>query len=215
MRKVLPFLFIVMMLSGCSSITLLDSWKSKDFKNLNKKKILVAAKSPDLEIRKSYEKAIVNNLRKLGVNAVELHVKFPNFSNKENRTEEENSQIVKQFRNEGINVVIVTSLKNKIETRNSRMPQSVEIPLEYKNKYIFESNNQLLKVSSKSLNRDLEDTFSGTTEMTYVLESITYDLSLEQKKRLVNVCLVDVTNPKSGEAVLDKFSKIISRQFKN
>jgi len=214
MRRVLSFLLIVLF-SSCSSIKLLDSWKSEDFKNLGEKKVLVAAKTPDLEIRKSYEKTIVKNLRKSGVNAIEMHVKFPNFSNKESRTKEENNQIVKQFLNEGINMVMVTSLKNKIETRNYSIPQSVEIPLEYKNKYVFESNTNDELLNNKTLSGKSKVELENIKMTTYVLESITYDLSLERKKQLVNVCLVDVENPKSGTQVLDKFCKIVSNQFKN
>jgi len=214
MRRVLSFLLIILF-SSCSSIKLLDSWKSEDFKSFGGKKILVAAKSPDLEIRKSYEKTIVKNLRESGINAIEMHVKFPNFSNKESRTKEENNQIVKQFLNEGINMIMVTSLKNKIETRNYSIPQSVEIPLEYKNKHVFESNTNDKLLNNKSLNSKSQVGLKNIKMTTYVLESITYDLSLEREKQLVNVCLVDVENPKSGVQILDKFCEIVSSQFKN
>jgi len=211
MKKVLSFLLMIILLLSCSSIKLLDSWQSKDFKNIKGEKILVAVKSHDFEIRKSYEKTIVKDLRKLGINAIEMHVKFPNFNDKESRTTQENNQIVKYFLNQGINMVMVNSLKNKIETRNYKAPHSVEMPKNHTDS-LPHINNQLLNI--KTLNSKKQVGVGGIKETTYVLESVTYDLSLNPEKRLINVCLVHVTDPKSNSKVLDKFSKIISSQFK-
>ncbi len=216
MNKIVKALIIVWVCSACSSVKLLDSWKSQSFKSFAGQKILVAAKSPDLEVRKSYEIAIVNQLRKQGIKAIEIHKTFPSFEEKENPTDEEVSKIVKQFKEKGITAILITSLKSTIKTKSDNAPQLVDIPNQYQNKYLFSFNNSddvhaLPKLSALGTNDTPRVELTSTT---YVLEAITYDLTQEKDKQLVNVCLVDVTDPDSGKKILERFSKIVSDQFK-
>ncbi|KAA1244447.1 hypothetical protein [Aquimarina sp. RZ0] len=219
MKKMKRFLLVILLCIitwSCSSVKLIDSWESKDFQAVKSKKILIAAKSPDVEVRKSYEVSIANQLRNQGINAIEIHKTFPDFEEKEDPTEEEIAEITKQFKNDGITAILVTSLKNTINTRNDNTPKRVDIPAEYQKRYFFSFNagddiHMLPKLSALE-GGDVPKV--ELTSTTYVLEAITYDLSQKKDKQLVNVCLVDVTDPNSGKKILNKFSKIVSDQFK-
>ncbi len=216
MNKIALGLLILVLFSSCSSVKLMDSWKSADFQAVKSSKILIAAKSPDLEVRKSYEIAIANQLKNQGIDAVEMHKIFPDFEEKENPTEEEVAEIIKQFDAEGITSVLVTSLKNTIKTTNEDTPQRIDIPTAYQNRYFFSFNNSddvhaLPKLPSLESDDVPKVELTSTT---YVLEAVTYDLTQEKKKQLMNVCLVDITDPSSAKKVLQKFSKIVASQFK-
>lgn len=216
MWQLIRFFILTILISSCSTIKLMDSWSSKDFQAIKKKKILVAAKNPDLKIRKTYEIAIANKLRNQGIDAIEIHKKFPDFEEKKTLTKEEETEIIQLFTNEGITGVMVASLKNTIETNNFETPKGADIPREYRDKYFFSYSkvddiSALPNLDSIDFDDPPEVAIKSTT---YVLETVTYDLSLAKEKQLVNVCLIDVTDPDSGSQVLSKFSKIVSDQFK-
>ena len=92
----------------------MDSWKAKDFSNLSNAKILVIAGTSESDVRKSYEIDIAQKLRTKKLNAIESHIQFPSL--KEANTTEERDQVVKQFGEAGITAIILTSLKQTIET---------------------------------------------------------------------------------------------------
>ncbi|MBQ4802136.1 hypothetical protein J8L88_04655 [Aquimarina sp. MMG015] len=214
MKKRLLLVLILPFFLGCSSIKLIDSWKSKDFQFLKAKKILIAAKSPNLEIRKSYETAIADQLKDHNIDAVMMHKIFPDFEEKERTAPKETDQIIKLFVDKGIGGVLVTSLKNTIETKKSDTPQRANIPEEYEGKSFLAFNNEddinntLPKLSAP------ENGGTLPTSKTYILEAVTYDLTLEKDRQLVSVSVIDITDPKSASKVLDNFSKIVSNQFK-
>lgn len=178
----------------------MDSWKSQSFDTLSNSKIMVVSRASDLQIRKSYETAIATKLRKQNLDVIESHLLFPEL--KEANTSQEAAQVVKMFKDSGISGIILTSLKQTIETQNRKMASQSSIPKNYKDKASFTSNpgNTNVPISS--------------TSKTYVLEALTYNLTLAQNKQLVNVCLVDITDPDTANKIQKSFTKIIADQFK-
>ncbi|TGV03522.1 hypothetical protein [Flavivirga rizhaonensis] len=200
------FRFVILffiLLPSCSSVKLLDYWKSSDFEKTLDNRILVIAKNSDFEVRKSYETAIARELRSHGIDVIEMYEKFPGIVEDDNRTQEDVDMILKVFEKEGVNGIVLMSLKNTIETKNS----DYDISKDYNEKSSFE-----LMSDSGSKNLPIMSELKSTT---YVLEALTYDLTLENDNQLVNVCLIDVTDPKSGAKILKSFSKIVGNQFKS
>ncbi|QCX00634.1 hypothetical protein FGM00_11155 [Aggregatimonas sangjinii] len=191
---------LLFILLSCSSTKLMDSWKAQNFDSLANSKILVISESPESEVRKSYEIAIASKLRAQKLDAIESHIQFPSL--KEANTPEERAQTVQMFKNAGISGIILTSLKQTIETQNGSMASQTGIPEDYRDKASFGPN-----VGSSDVN-------PVSTSKTYVLEALTYNLTLEEDKQLVNVCLVDVTDPDAPDKIEKTFTKIIVDQFK-
>ncbi len=187
------------LLMGCTSTKLMDSWKSQSFNRLSTAKILVIARSAEENIRKSYELGIANKLRAKHIDAIEAHVRFPLLQ--EAKTTAERDQILRQFEEAGITAVILTALKQTIETQNANLNAHTKTPKGYENEMSFGS--KAVSPSTPVL----------STSKTYVLEGLIYDLTLQKGKQLVNVCLVDVTDPDSADKVKKSFTKIISDQF--
>lgn len=198
--RLAPFLLVLLCFSGCSPIKLMDSWKSQNFESLVNSRILVISESEEEAVRKSYETAIATKLRVQNFDAIESHKKFPSL--KEANTPEEMSQTVQMFRDAGISAIILTSLKQTIETQNGNMASQTDIPSSYADKASFGPNVAISNVPVVS------------TSTTYVLEALTYNLTLAKDKQLVNVCLVDVTDPDAPEKIQKTFTKIIADQFK-
>ncbi|MGI9551842.1 MAG: hypothetical protein ACR2MT_11625 [Aurantibacter sp.] len=178
----------------------MDSWKSQSFGSLSNAKILVVSKSPDPDVRKSYELAIANRLRSQGFDAVESHIELPSLQDAHTPQEIENT--IQLFMESGITGIILTSLKQTIKTHNSNLSSQVGIPESYADKSSFGQNAGSL------------DALPTSTSTTYVLEALIYNLALAENNQLVNVCLVDVTDPHSGDNIRKTFTKIIGDQFK-
>ncbi|WP_299212334.1 hypothetical protein [uncultured Aquimarina sp.] len=214
--KHLLILLLGMITWNCSTIKLIDSWKSEDFQAVKSKRILVAAKSPDSAIQKSFEKAIVSKLKGQDIDAIEMHKVFPSIKDKEQRTTEEVQQILQMFKEKKIEGLLITSLKQTIETNSSSKPERGKIQLENKRKGTFTIEDYDNLKDLPDLDKLDFDTSvdSKTTSTTYILESITYDLALEKDRQLVNVCLLDVVDPDAADQVLNAFAKVISDQFK-
>ncbi len=216
-KKTLTFVILVSILSSCASVKLTDNWKSNDFNLINTEKILVIAKSKDATISKSYEKEIATRLRSRGVAAIERHLKYPFLSDNSTQTKEEIENIVQQFKKDGINGIIVTSLKDvKVKTKIITEGGYDSYPTSTNKAFIsFRAYNN----DVNSLNTlPIPETPKTTTVLkskTYFLEAVTYNLSLEGEKQLVGILQVDVTDPESATEVLKGFSKIVTKQFKN
>ncbi|WP_298311307.1 hypothetical protein [uncultured Aquimarina sp.] len=219
MKKIKHLLIVTLVGMGtwsCSTIKLIDSWKSEDFQTVKSKKILVAAKSPNPTIQKSYEKAIASKLRGQQIDAIEMHKVFPSIEDKKERTAEEIEQILRMFKEKKIEALLITSLKKTIETNNSSKPERGKILMEDIRKGSFSIEDYDNLKDLPDLDKLDFDTSreSKTIATTYILESTTYDLALEKNQQLVNVCLLDVIDPNTSDQVLNAFVKVISDQFK-
>ncbi len=199
-KRALCFISIIILLSSCASTKLMDSWKSQSFDSLSSAKILVISEHPEIYVRKLYETSIAKKLRSQSINAIEAHLQFPSLEKAE--TPEETTKILQLFREADVSAIILTSLKQTIETQNGAISSQIGIPETYSGKASFtspKSNENLATIA---------------TSKTYVLEALAYNLTLEEDKQLVNVCLVDVTDPDSGDRIRKTFTKIIGDQFK-
>ncbi|WP_298539052.1 hypothetical protein [uncultured Aquimarina sp.] len=219
MKKIKHLLIVILVGMGtwsCSTIKLIDSWKSEDFQTVKSKKILVAAKSPNPTIQKSYEKAIASKLRGQQIDAIEMHKVFPSIEDKKERTAEEIEQILRMFKEKKIEALLITSLKKTIETNNSSKPERGKILMKDIKKGFFSIEDYDNLKDLPDLDKLDFDTSreSKTIATTYILESTTYDLALEKNQQLVNVCLLDVIDPNTSDQVLNAFVKVISDQFK-
>lgn len=225
-NKFITILGIAVMLSSCSSIKLTDSWKSENFDETKKAKILVVARATDIDVREAYEQEIVSKLKTNGIDAIEAYKKFPSLKENKNRSEEETSQIVKMFKEEGINAVLLTALK---DTKVQKSTQDTTIDdymstgdigkygVSFTDYYDVNSIEYLSRNLRPVDNPNNPNDFGLTSEListTYILETVFYNLTLDKKQQLVGVYVIEATDPNSAAQVLKDFTKIISKQFK-
>jgi len=185
---------------SCATTELADSWKSENFDTLSNAKILVVSENPEMDVRKSYETAIANKLRGINLDAVESHIQFPSL--KGTKTPDEKANSAKMFKEAGILGIILTSLKQTIETQKGTISKPIGSLEGYADKKSSVSNPNGLKK------------LFATTSKTYVLETLIYNLALQEGEQLVGVFLVDITNPASSDVLRKAFIKVIANQFK-
>jgi len=209
-------LLCVVLFTSCASVKQSDSWKSDDFDAVASEKIIVVAKAKDAEVSKMYEIKIASKLRAKGINAIERHIKYPSLKDNENQTQEEINSIVQQFKNDGINGILVTALKDvkvrkKIISNNggiSNFTPKEKSFISFR-AYNFDANSQ-----HKMTTPEAPKGPAVLRSKTYFLEAVTYNLSLKDEKKLIGILQVDVTDPDSADKVLEGFSKLVAKQFK-
>ena len=205
--KRFSFLIAYILLCNCTSnIQLLDSWKANALRESIHNKTLIIANSPDKEVKISYEISVAEKLRKNNLEVLEFHKIFPEVKYKENRSKKEIKNIVQAIKKAGFSNILLISLKTTIQTAKENIKTT-----NYREEYKASSIN--LSDREKAIKKEDIATIKNTST-TYVIESVMYDLELLEGDQLVNVCLVDVTDPKSARQILNQFSKIVARQIK-
>lgn len=219
MRTLYPLsilLVVTFLFSGCSGMKLANSYKSDDFETLRNKKMLIIARTPIEDVRKAYELDLVSKLQGKGVNAIASHIAFPDLKRIDNKTAERIAEVIAMFRKEGFDIVTLTSLKDVQELDVMRREGGYSSFDEYYgNKYItLRGYYDDVTAPPRLGPKEMDEAITYTTETTYVLEAVTYNLALEEEKRLVSVSTAEITNPDTGKGVRKAFAKIVANELK-
>ncbi|TAI47315.1 hypothetical protein EW142_11585 [Flagellimonas allohymeniacidonis] len=213
-NRVLIFLLGSLILS-CTSTKLSNSYKSDNFESIQDKNIIVVSRTPQEDIRKSYENEISRKLRSKGFNATASHLVFPNLKPLRNKTVERIAETIAMFKDEGFDILLLTSLRGVEEQEVLRRQEGYGSLLDYYgNKYItlkgyYDDVNAPPKL--EPLNKELQPVTQKT--VTFILEAVTYNLSLPEEQRLLSVVTTEITNPSTASSVKKGFAKIISEQL--
>lgn len=216
MKKYTLLLLTLVVLSGCSSTKLANAYKSESFGSIKSQNILVVSRTPQENVRKSYEQEISKRLKSKGLNAKPSHLIFPDLKPLSNKTVESIAQRIAMFRDADFDIILVTSLKDVQEQEILRREEGFGSLLDYYgNKYItlkgyYDDVNAPPKLNP--LETELESTTEKT--ITVILEAVTYDLSLPEEQRLLSVITTEITNPNSASSVRKGFAKTISEELK-
>ncbi|MCW5515694.1 hypothetical protein [Muriicola sp. Z0-33] len=208
--------FAAMILSGCSSTKLANSYKPDNIGSVGDKKIIVVSRTPQDDVRKGYERAISKELRAVGFNATASHLVFPDLKPLTNKTVERIAQTISKFRDEGYDILLLTSLKDVNEQDILRSEEGFgSLSDYYGNKYVtlkgyYDDVHAPPKLSP--LETELEPITKK--EVTFILEAVTYNLSLPVEQRLLSVVTTEITNPNSASSVKKGFAKAIAKEIK-
>lgn len=216
-------LITLVLLSSCTTTKLVNSWEASEFESTKSKKILVIARSNDNEVRKAYESRIAKELSSLQINAVESNKIFPNLTGNKKKSKEEIKNILSMFKREGIEAILLTSLKDTktitkwpttLKTTDTRASNFNRYRVSFTNFYDVSSNEYLTSSLRPRNSNAIDDPSPALKSTTYLLEALLYDLTLEEKKQLVGGYQVSFEDPESAKLVLNNFIKIIGKQFK-
>ena len=221
MKKILPLILIlsVLLLTSCSSFKIIKSYKSETAASMQDKKILVIGRSAKKDVRVAYENAITKKFVAAGYNAVSSYSQFPDFNPIAKITEEQKEQIQSILEKNGYNGVVVTSLKDYQE-------QSREVGAEKYETTVFYGGmnyptayggfyNYFYIPGSFSADQVSRDTSGSTiTSKLYILETVVYDLELEEGKQLVAWVTASIENPDDSPSVATAYANSVAKGFK-
>ncbi len=211
-------LLTVILFSSCgASVKIADQWKNNNFESLIGEKVLVIHKTPDQVNKKRFELDLATALRAQGIDATEAYKAFPEVKYKKNLTPEETQTIIKKITDAGYNGVVLTVLKDKdqhIETTTSGGYYSGSYYPSYYGRYYGGFHTYYGGVYGYGYGGSYIPPTSTTKVVNiYLLETVSYNLSLKDGEQLVGVVSVKIRDPKSYSSVADKYVKIIVDQF--
>jgi hypothetical protein len=222
MKYYTGILLIVVLSSSCSSGKLIYSWTSTEgLSDLNT--VLVIARSPDVDVKKAFESALVNSLRSKKVDGISVSDRFPDLIDKGPLSAEETREVKKRFVSNGIKTVVLMALKDTqttyVETENQGSDNNTaSIKGKYGVSFTDSYNVNSLEYLSKDMIRYDEEDVPIEERMhpsynTYILEALVYDLDKNESDELVGVYNVKFVEPQSTEEIKQQFTRILTKQL--
>tara|TARA_R110001583_G_scaffold46977_2_gene147154 strand:- start:4188 stop:4820 length:633 start_codon:yes stop_codon:yes gene_type:complete len=184
-------IFIILLLFGCSSTKLTDSWKNTSFNNYQPKRVLILGVTPNITARNLYESNLKIALDKRGIQAYEstniLEPKFINLKQAEKNIEKEVSNLYKL----GFDAILIAAVKGYEE----------KIP--FKGTIFSDENNLQGFENYYFLNQDIyQNTGYYDKYKVYQIETSLFNITRKNGKSLVWVASYDVINPQKLKATI-------------
>ncbi|MGB5376404.1 hypothetical protein [Muriicola sp.] len=210
-----------LVLTCCSSVKVLNSWKASDVETFRDNNILVVARTANEEARVAFENEITREIRARGMNATPSYTKFPKLRPNDKLTDERKDEIKNLLQKEGFNGVVLSVVKDYQErTRvvgTGGYEASVnygytDFPTYFGGGFYVYYNNPL-----SYSNEDIyvpESEYTITSKL-YVLETVAYDLEQQESKQLVAWVTSEIENPSGAAATANSYAKAIAKRFKN
>ena len=207
-------LTFVLVLFNCSTVQVANSWKDVKTSNIKDKNVLVISKTDNDVARIQFESDLVKILNANQIKATESFKIFPNISLTEELDESELKDIKENLKSDGIDVILLTVLKNVQDytTTTTTGVSSYYIntyPLYYGRGYHrgFYRYYNTYYVNSEPI------TSVTSAGKKYILETITYDLTLPEHDQLLSVITTEIDNPETLGVTSKDFSKKVIKEL--
>jgi hypothetical protein len=212
-------LFSLILLSSCSSVKVLNAWKSNDAEEFISKKALVIVRTDNNQARVAFEDAIAMKLRDRGMEATESYKYIPSLDPNKKLSEKEVNEAKKMIQRKGYNAVVLSVVKEKnlnlIHERDggywAGATYAGYYPMYYSGFYGYYTH------PASYMNYGgvyVPETFSEDYSVTYILETLAFDLEAPEDKQLVAVVTSSVENPESAHQTARDYANKISNSFK-
>ncbi len=205
------YLFIVgilLSLYSCSSIKVLNSWKSDDFSEMKTKNILVIARTKDKSARIALENELVSNLKNEGLQASASYKMYSMLEPDKKISEKRADSIKQVLKEKGFNGIVLTVVKDvekftktEVTNDNDFYAGGMYYPSYYRGFYGYYVHPMSYVPYSYSYDTNKE--IKTYTSANYVLETVVYNLDNEKEKQLVGIVSTRIEEPSD----IDKTSK--------
>jgi len=207
------------MLTSCSSVKVLNAWKSDDAEQFKSKKVLVITRTENNQARVAFEDAIANKLRDRGIEATESYKYLPKLDPNRKLTENDVKEAKRMIRDKGYNAVVLSVVKEKnlnlIHERDggywAGATYAGYYPMYYSGFYGYYTH------PASYMNYGgvyVPETFSEEYSVTYILETLAFDLDASEDKQLVAGVTSSIENPESAHQTAKDYANKISNSFK-
>jgi hypothetical protein len=208
-----------LILSGCSSVKVLNTWKSDDSDKLRDRNTLVIVRTENNQARVAFEDAIAAKLRDRGINATESYKHIPMLDPNKKLSEDDVREAKQMIQGKGFNAVVLSVVKEKnlnlIHERDggywAGATYAGYYPLFYSGFYGYYTH------PASYMNYGgvyIPETFSEDYSVTYILETLAFDLDAPENKQLLAVVTSRVENPESAHQTARDYANKISNSFK-
>jgi len=205
-----------LLLSSCSSVKVLDSWKGDNIATVKDKKILVIARTDNPQARIAFEEAIANDLREAGYDATESFLKYSNYNPDEKADKNKIKDMIEKEGYHGVIVSVVKDYNESIVTEESGGYYAGgsyygRYPGYYGGFYGYYHN----PYSYSTYGNYVPSSTTTKVSKSYILETLVYNLDEPQDKQLVGVVTSQIIDPSSVTKASKEYSKAILNSLKN
>jgi len=204
------------LLSSCSSVKVLDSWKGDNLATMSDKNILVIARTDNQQARIAIEEAMANDIRKAGFKATESYLKF-NSMNPNKKVDPEKVQAM--IEKAGFKGVVMNVLKDYNESMVTEESGGYYAggttyyggyPGYYGGFYGYYHN----PYSYSTYGNYVPSTSTTRISKSYILETLIYNLDEPEGKQLVSVVTTQIIDPSSITKTAKDYSKLVFNSLK-
>lgn len=209
---------LILLLYSCgASVKVTDAWKADDIDESKSDKFVVMTRVDDMVTRQRFESEITNQLKALGVDAVESFKSNPNLNLNQKMSQAEIDVVEKAFLDKGINGIILTVVKDKTEklvtSTSGGYVAGGYYPSAYMGYGAFDGYYGSYYSPYGMGGTYIPPSSRTYTSETYKLETVIYDLNREHDRQLMAVVSVDITDPTSASKVAPAYAKKVIQQF--
>ena len=202
---------------NCSSVKVLDSWKSDDVSTVKDNNFLVIARTSNRQGRIAFENEIVDDMRASGFNATASFRKFGSMKPDEELSAEESEQFLNLIKNEGFNAIVLTVLKDYKEETRTTQEGGYYVGGNYWNYYPRYYGGfrgyYYHPMAMSTLGNYVEPYTVTSTSKIYVVETTVYDLERPKENQLVAVVTSKLDNPSGAESTAKDYVKKITKSL--
>jgi len=223
MYSLILFGFAIL-ISGCSGISVLDSWQGDNLATIKDKNILVIARTDNPQARRAFEEAMANDLRAAGLKAVESYLKFPDVNHNDSKsTEKANKRIQELIENEGFHGVLISVVKDYSEAIVTEESGGYYAgasyggyggygyyPSYYGGFYGYYGN----RMSYSTYGSYVPSSTTTRVSKTYIVETLIYNLDEPEDKQLIGLITSKVVDPSSLTKTAKSYSKAVFKSLK-
>ena len=223
---------IFLLFSSCSSVKVIDSWKSDRISTIKDNNFLVVARANNLQAQIAFENEIVKQMKSNGYQATASYSKFGEMKPNEPKLESNKEKLKKILELEGFNAVILTVMKDyKEETRLEKEGGYYTggnyyryYPRYYSGFYPYYYNplsyHSLGNYTEESYSTSVSklhyvgESYSTSVSKLYILETTIYNLDESEENQLVAVITSKIDNPETASGAAKGYVKEISKKLK-
>jgi hypothetical protein len=203
---------------SCSSVKVLDSWKSDNVANLKNNNFLVIARTDDQQARIAFENEIVKQMTEDGYNAVASFSKFGDMKPNEKVSEDDKKKFQTLLKSENIDGIVLSVIKDfREETRvikDGGYYAGGNFSSYYPGYYGLFNTYFYNPMSYSSLGVYVPETTTTVSSKIYILETTVYDLKASGKNQLVAVITSQIENPEKASETAKQYVKKIANSLK-
>lgn len=217
-----PFLLVIfsfaLMLQNCSTVKVLDSWKSDKVSNVKDNNFLVVARTDNNQARIAFESEIAKQMGAKGFKATPSFSKFGDMKPNAQPSEASQKELKQLLNAEGFDGVVLTVMKDyQEETRVEKDGGYYAggnyygyYPRYYGMFYGYYAH----PMSMTTLGNYVPETTTTRTSRIYILETTVYNLKETGEKQLVAVVTSKLDNPESASKAASEYVKKITASLK-
>lgn len=220
MKKIVHYnllLISVLLLSSCSSVNVLNSWKADNMEAVRDNNILVIARTANTSARVAFENEIVKELTARKIKATASFTKFPKLNPDQEITEEKEKNIKELIKKEGFNGVVLTVVKEKQELSKTVTDGGYYAggtnygyyPTYYNGFYGYYYN----PMAYSTVGNYVPQTSTTYTAQNYIVETVIYNLDEADERQLVAVVTSKIEEPDNAATTAKQYVKAIANSF--